>query len=103
MADSEWVDAVRVVVLAPVTADVTIAQITTWLERNGWRRDPRGIHSPHFDGWSKGDGLIGVVKPYAEEWEDVGSATGQYTIGRIAMFEHRHVADILREMSEVVL
>lgn len=93
----------KVTDLSPVTADVTIAQATEWLVRNGWERDPRGIHSEHFDGWTDGTHLIGVIKSYTETWSDAGMSLGQFTVNRIAEFTGRKPAEILREMSEIMV
>lgn len=82
----------RVTVMSPVAADVTIAQATAWLERSGWVRTGHGIKERVFDVWSNESAenlwLIDVPKPHVEQWDecsgyvadmivDVATATGE--------------------------
>ena len=89
----------RVTVMSPATADVTIAQATAWLERNRWVADGVSDRLIHFRDTL---GVCGVSLPSTED-APYSSEVTEESIRRVALVARKTPGDVLREMSEVRL
>ncbi len=93
----------RVTVMSPVTADVSIAQVGKWLADSGWKLCDVSVHELVFDVWSNDSAsdlyLVSVPKPHVAQYPEECSAYLASAIKRIATATKETPAFVLQEMA----